>query len=246
MRWAGEFRTFGAFQHIFKKCPDFRSYLAKIGIRQNFVFPKSVKQLLFQTVELMNWRTLNPYEILAVFFSLICVLLTIKENIWQWLVGLFGVMFYLIVFYQAKLYANMWLQIVFIALQIYGWYEWLHGGADKGELKISRASLALNCSLVVVAISGTAAMAYSFAKFTDNVMPLSDSAATVLSLLAQWMLAKKYLENWLIWILVNVFYIAIFIFQGLIFSAGLYGLFFILAIIGFLEWRKSYRNLQRA
>lgn len=193
----------------------------------------------------MDWRSLNPYEVLAVVFSLVCVLLTIKENIWQWLVGIFGVIFYIVVFYQAKLYANMWLQVVFIVLQLYGWYEWLYGGKGKTELKISRSSLSLNLLMIVMAIAGTAAMSYGFAKFTDNAMPLTDSAVTVLSLLAQWMLAKKYLENWLGWIVVNVMMIGLGISQKLILTAGLYVVFFILAILGFLEWRKSYRNLQQ-
>src|SRR5687767_13131752 len=129
----------------------------------------------------MDWRSLNIYEVLAVVFSLVCVLLTIKENIWQWSFGILGVIFYIVVFNQAKLYANMWLQVVFIALQLYGWYEWLYGGKDSGELKISSSSLALNCGLAVVAISGTATMTYSFARFTNNASPLADSAATVLS-----------------------------------------------------------------
>jgi nicotinamide mononucleotide transporter len=194
----------------------------------------------------MDWRSMNPYEVLAVVFSLVCVLLTIKENIWQWLVGIFGVIFYIVVFYQARLYANMWLQVVFIALQIYGWYEWLHGGRDKGELKISRSSMPLNSLLVVAAIAGTALMAFGFAKFTDNAMPLADSAVTVLSLIAQWMLAKKYLENWLVWVVVNLIMIALGISQNLLLTAGLYAVFFLLAILGFWQWRKSYRNLQPA
>jgi nicotinamide mononucleotide transporter len=194
----------------------------------------------------MDWRSMNPYEVLAVVFSLVCVLLTIKENIWQWLVGIFGVIFYIVVFYQARLYANMWLQVVFIILQIYGWYEWLHGGKDKGELKISRSSLLLNGGLVILAIAGTAAMAFGFAKFTDNAMPLADSAVTALSLIAQWMLAKKYLENWLVWVVVNLIMIALGVSQNLLLTAGLYAVFFILAILGYWEWRKSYRNLQPA
>jgi nicotinamide mononucleotide transporter len=195
----------------------------------------------------MDWRLLNPYEVLAVVFSLVCVLLTIKENIWQWLVGIFGVIFYIVVFYQAKLYANMWLQVVFIVLQLYGWYEWLYGGKGKTELKISRSSLQLNFLMVVLAIAGTTAMGYGFAKFTDNENPFVDSAVTVLSLIAQWMLAKKYLENWLFWILVNVLTISMSLSHKpmLLLTAGLYALFFILAILGFLEWRKSYKNLQQ-
>jgi nicotinamide mononucleotide transporter len=194
----------------------------------------------------MDWRSMNLYEVLAVVFSLVCVLLTIKENIWQWLVGIFGVIFYIVVFYQSRLYANMWLQVVFIVLQIYGWYEWLHGGREKGELRISRSSMSLNGMLVFLAIAGTAAMAFGFRKFTDNANPLGDSAVTVLSLIAQWMLAKKYLENWLVWVVVNIIMIALGISQNLLLTAGLYAVFFLLAILGFIEWRKSYRNLQPA
>lgn len=194
----------------------------------------------------MDWRSLNIYEFLAVVFSLVCVLLTIKENIWQWSFGILGVIFYFILYHQEKLYASKWLQLVFIALQIYGWYEWLHGGKDKGELKISRTSIRLNFLLGGLAIAGTTAMAYGFAKYTDNTSPLLDSAVTVLSLIAQWMLAKKYLENWLVWIAVNLLTIVLGIRQKLYPTAGLYAVLLILAIIGFLEWRKTYRNLQPA
>lgn len=189
---------------------------------------------------------MNPYEILAVVFSLLCVLLTIKENIWQWSVGIIGVIFYFIFYHQEKLYASKWLQLVFIALQIYGWYEWLHGGKNKGELKISRTSNRMNLLLAGLGVAGTAAMTYGFATFTDNASPLLDSAVTVLSLIAQWMLAKKYLENWVVWIIVNLLTIALGIRQKLYPTAGLYAVFFILAILGLLEWRKSYRNLQPA
>jgi nicotinamide mononucleotide transporter len=194
----------------------------------------------------MDWRSLNPYEVLAVVFSLVCVLLTIKENIWQWLIGIIGVIFYLVVFYQAKLYANMWLQVVFIVLQLYGWYEWLHGGKEKGELAISRSSLPMNCLLFGLAMLGTASMAWGFSRFSDNPMPLADSGVTVLSLIAQWMLAKKLLENWLVWMVVNLIMIGLGISQQLLLTAGLYAVFLILAILGFWQWRKSYRNLRPA
>jgi nicotinamide mononucleotide transporter len=194
----------------------------------------------------MDWRSLNIYEVLAVVFSLVCVLLTIKENIWQWLAGIFGVMFYLVFFYQGKVYANMWLQVVFIALQLYGWYEWLYGGNNKSALTISRSSFRLNGLLAALAVIGTTAMAYGFAKFTDNVSPFADSFITVLSLIAQWMLAKKYLENWLVWVVVNIAMIYLGISQEFYLTAGLYVIFLILAILGFLEWRKKYRNMQLA
>ncbi len=187
----------------------------------------------------MKIRSLNYYEILAAIFSLLSVWLTIKENIWQWGWGILGVIFYFVVFYRAKLYANMWLQVVFIALQIYGWYEWLYGGEGNNALQITRASLQTQVLLFTIGCIGTAGLAYGFKKFTDNAVPLADSAATVLSLIAQWMLAKKYLENWLVWIAVNLIIIFLGIKQKLYLTIGLYILFLVLAIKGFIEWQKG-------
>jgi nicotinamide mononucleotide transporter len=181
----------------------------------------------------------NSYEILAVVFSLLSVLLTIIENIWLWGFGLLGVIFYLVVFYRAKLYANMWLQVIFIVLQLYGWYEWLYGGSGNSELQITRATVQLDLGLLLIAIIGIAGMGYGFKKYSDNAMPFADSAATVLSLIAQWMLAKKYIENWLVWIAVNLIIIFLGLKQKLYLTAGLYLVFFILAVIGFIKWQNG-------
>lgn len=186
----------------------------------------------------MRYRSLNYYEILAVLFSLICVLLTIKENIWQWGFGILGVVFYYVVFYRAKLYANMWLQVLFIVLQIYGWYEWLYGGEGNSELHISRASSLLLVLLIFISLVGVGVMSYGFKKYTNNAMPVADSAATVLSLIAQWMLAKKYLENWVVWMIVNLIIIFLGLKQKLYLTTGLYVLFLVLAIVGFIEWQR--------
>lgn len=161
-------------------------------------------------------------------------------------VGILGVGFYLVVFYQNRLYANMLLQVVFIALQLYGWYEWLYGGKNKTELKISRMPTHFFIAFLFAGVVAMGLMAFLFQKYTDAAQPVADSAATVLSLIAQWMLAKKYLENWFVWLAVNVLTIGIGVYQKLFLTAGLYAVFFVLAILGFLEWRKSYRNLQQA
>lgn len=187
---------------------------------------------------------MNTWEILAAIFTLTCVLLTIKEHIWQWLFGIIGVIFYFIVYYQAKLYANMWLQIVFEVLQIYGWYQWLYGGKDRGELEISRSPAKVNLLLLIIALAGTAGLTFYFIKKTENPMPLADSSSTVLSLIAQWMVAKKYLENWLVWLVVNVITVYMGIMQKFYMTAGLYVLLFILAILGWNEWLKTYKTLR--
>ena len=189
---------------------------------------------------------MSYYEIIGAAFGLLSVWLTVKENIWLWPTGLISVCFYIIVFFQAKLYANMGLQVVFIALQIYGWYEWLHGGKDRGRLKISRAGLKLDLLLALVAFIVTAAMGYLLDTQTDASLPYGDSAATALSLVAQWMLAKKLIENWIVWIAVDVITIGLCLYNNLFPTAALYVAFLVLAVMGLIEWRKTIKSFQPA
>lgn len=189
---------------------------------------------------------MNYYEILAVVFGLVSVLLTIKENIWCWPAGIVSVSLYVVVFYEAKLYGEMGLQIVFIALQIYGWYEWLRGGEGRTELHITRSAAGLTARLALIAFAGTALMGYLLRAKTDASLPFLDSTVTVLSLIAQWMLAKKLIENWIIWIVVDVLSIGIYFYKGLYFSTMLYATFLVLATLGFIEWRKTIKSLQPA
>ena len=189
---------------------------------------------------------MNYYEIVAVVFGLISVLLTIKEKIWCWPTGIISVSFYIIVFYEAKLYAEMGLQVVFIALQIYGWHEWLRGGPRRAGLHVARSSASLLAALSLIAIIGIAAMGWLLKSRTDASLPFLDSTVTVLSLVAQWMLAKKLIENWLIWIAVDVLSIGIYFYKSLYFSTVLYATFLALATLGLIEWRKRLKDLQPA
>ena len=198
----------------------------------------------------MDWVTYvraHGVEILAVVFSLISVLLTIKENMWLWITGILGVTFYAVVFAQERFYAQMGLQIFFLGLQIYGWKQWLRGGNNRDPLRISRSSAKLNSYLLVTAAAGTLGMAYLLAILTaDAALPFWDALLTVLSLIAQWMLAKKYLENWLVWITVDLICVGVYFRQGLKASALLYTIFLILAILGFREWKKTLQNMRPA
>jgi nicotinamide mononucleotide transporter len=198
-------------------------------------------------LEWVSYIRSHLFEILAVAFSLISVLLTIKENLWLWITGIFGVLFYALVFWQEKFYAQMGLQVFFIGLQIYGWNQWLRGGTNKNRIPISRPSVQLNTLLFVVAIAGTWVMTFLLARLVgDASLPFWDALITVLSLIAQWMLAKKYLENWLVWITVDLISVGVYWYQGLRPSALLYTVFLVLAILGFFEWKKTYKGLQRA
>ncbi|MGA9767609.1 MAG: nicotinamide riboside transporter PnuC [Blastocatellia bacterium] len=189
---------------------------------------------------------MSYYEIIGAAFGLLSVWLTVKENIWLWITGLISVCFYIVVFFQAKYYANMGLQVVFIALQIYGWHEWLRGGKDRGRLEISRTDFKLGLWLAAIAFIATAAMGYLLATRTDAVLSYWDSAASALSIIAQWMLAKKLIENWIVWIAVDAITIGLCLYNNLFATAALYVAFLVLAMMGLIEWRKTIKSFQPA
>jgi nicotinamide mononucleotide transporter len=185
----------------------------------------------------------NSYEIIGTILGLISVWLTVRQNIWCWPTGIVMVALYAVVFFQAKLYADAGLQVVYFALQIYGWYEWLHGGRARGKLEITRLRLRLGSLLVVIAATATVSMGYVLATRTDAALPYWDSTATVLSLIAQWMLARKLIENWLVWIAVDLLSIGIYAAKALYPTMALYAAFLALAAFGWIEWRKSLNSL---
>jgi nicotinamide mononucleotide transporter len=181
----------------------------------------------------------NRWEILAVLFGIISVYLSTRENIWSWPTALINVGLYFVVFYEAKLYADMGLQVVYFALSLYGWYEWLYGGENRTELHVSRTSRTLGVRLIVIGVVCAATLGTALARFTDAALPYLDSATTSTSLVAQWMMTRKILENWAVWAVVDVVYVGMFIFKKLYLTAGLYSVFFVLAVMGYVQWKRS-------
>ena len=179
------------------------------------------------------------WEVLAVITGIISVYLSTRENIWSWPTALVNVALYFVVFYEAKLYADMGLQVVYFALSVYGWYEWLYGGENRTELHVSRTPRALGIRLAIIGIACAAVLGTLLARFTDAALPYIDSATTSTSLVAQWMMTRKILENWAVWVAVDVVYIAMFIFKRLYLTAGLYAVFLVLAVMGYVQWKRS-------
>ena len=180
-------------------------------------------------------------EIFAAVVGAISVYLSVRQNIWSWPTAIVNVVLYALVFYQAKLYADMGLQVIYAGLSIYGWYEWLHGGENRTELHVSRTSSRLAIGLGGIALAGAVALGFLLRGATDAALPFMDSFLSSTSLVAQWMMTKKKLENWLVWIAVDVLYVGMFVFKGLYVTAGLYFVFLVLAVRGFIDWRRSLR-----
>ena len=194
----------------------------------------------------MSWPAeVSPLELLAAIVGAISVWLSVRQNILSWPTAIVNVVLYAIVFYQAKLYADMGLQVVYAALSIYGWYEWLYGGEGRTELHVTLTSPRLAALLALIALSGAALLGTLLRHTTDAALPYMDSFLSSTSLVAQWMMTRKKLENWLVWIFVDVLYVGMFIFKGLYLTAGLYAVFLALAVRGYVDWRRSMAGTAR-
>ena len=178
-------------------------------------------------------------EAAAVVLVLLSVIFQIYENILGWPATIAGAALYMVLFFQERLYADMCLQVVYITLGIYGWYEWLHGGEAKTERRVSNASFATQAVAYAIGAATAVALGFTFKYNTNAALPFLDSTLTSFSLVAQWMLTRKYLENWIVWIAVDVVYVGMFIFKHLYMTAGLYAVFIALCARGFFEWKKS-------
>jgi len=186
-------------------------------------------------MNLLEWSAL---EVMAAVFGVISVYLSTRQNIWSWPTAIVNVALYAFVFYQGRLYGQMGLQPIYLGLSVYGWYQWLHGGEQRTELRVSRASSRLLGALGVLNLALWLALA-AVLRLTDAALPWLDALLTTTSLVAQWMMTRKILENWLVWIALDVVYVPMFISQGLYATALLYAAFLVLALMGFVEWRRS-------
>jgi nicotinamide mononucleotide transporter len=190
--------------------------------------------------------TANPFEIAGVFTGVLGVWLTTRQNIWCWPVGIVSVASFIVVFFGARLYGAMGLQCVYVALLAYGWYAWMHGGQGRGALRVSRLPRRLALGLLALGAAAAGIAGFWLRARTDEALPYLDGFTTSFSLVAQWMQARKYLENWALWVVVDVVYVAMSLSQGLTLTAGLYAAYIGLALLGFRDWRRSMLAGERA
>ena len=180
-------------------------------------------------------------ELVAVILTLLAVILTVRQIIWCWPLGMISVALYAVVFYAVRLYADMGLQGLYFGLAAYGWWAWLHGGEDHGELEVSLTSSRTRLWLLLAATLGGILLGQTLTRLTDASLPFMDSMLTSFSIAAQWMQTRKLLESWLVWLAVDVCYVGMFLYKELYLTAGLYTVFLVLAAIGFEQWRRSLR-----
>lgn len=188
---------------------------------------------------LREWMVAHAVEFFGAVTGLVCVWLTVEENVWCWPVSIVNALLYMWAFAVAKLYADVGLQAVYFVLSIYGWYLWLHPGNGREELPVTRVEPRAWLLLAAIEVAGVGLMG-GFLSHTDAAFPWIDSSTTVASLIAQWLMTKKKLENWLVWIAADVVMIAMYAAKGMTMTSGLYVLYLLLCVRGIMQWRRSF------
>lgn len=181
-------------------------------------------------------------EQVATILGLLGVGLTIRQSLWNFPIGLVQVALSARVFYQARLYADMKLQGFFFIVLAYGWWHWMRPGCSKEELAVTRLTRAGVVGHIAAGVAGTLLWGYYLHVYTDAAMPFRDAFIASFSILSQWLQARKKLENWIGWMVVNSSAVAVYWLAGLYWFAVLYLLFFGLAAAGHFEWLKSWRK----
>lgn len=180
----------------------------------------------------MTWM-----EAIATVFGLLCVWLTIRQNVFCWPAGLVQVFLFIFIFYEARLYADVVLHIIYVGLSIYGWVHW--SKRDRAPLAVTVVRYLPLWMAVVIA--GTGVWGYALTRFTDASVPYFDSFVVMASLVAQWLMARKKLESWHFWIVADIVAVGVYSYKELYLTTALYFVFLILAVTGYVAWRKDLR-----
>ena len=187
---------------------------------------------------MMDFLSAHWLDIVTTVLGLAYILLEYKASIWMWLVGFLMQALGIVLYYQKGLYADCGMEFYYLSMTIYGYWRWVRGTATKEPLPIRHFpnKLVLPWTLLILGVWGI--MFWFLKTFTDSTVPMIDSFTTALSIVGIWALAHKYLEQWFIWIVVDVFTCGLYFYKDIPFKASLYALYVVIAVFGFFKWRK--------
>lgn len=194
---------------------------------------------------LTDWlKSQNLLELFGVLTGILCVYLAAKNNRWSWPFAIISVIIYAFIFFEQKLYADAGLQFYFLFTNIYGWYYWSKNLGDNVKTPITFVSKKIVYISIISILIFTFLLGTFLIKRTDASFPYIDSFCTACSLVAQFFLARKIIENWLIWIFVDIIYVGVYFMKDLHLTAGMYTLYIFIAAMGFINWRKEHVQSQ--
>ena len=180
-------------------------------------------------------------EIVAVLFGIANITLIIRRSLWNYPFALAMVALYGVIFWEAKLYSDAGLQAFFFVVNLYGWWAWGRDKAGAGSIVVDRLSVHGRAYWALGSLTAVLLWGGLMATYTDASYPYWDAAVAMLSVCAQILMTRRYIDNWTWWIAVNLISIPLYLGKGLYLTAGLYGLFLLLAIVGAIEWKRAER-----
>jgi nicotinamide mononucleotide transporter len=193
----------------------------------------------------LDWLAANWTELLGFTTGATCVVLAVLRNVWNYPIGLANNLVFLGLFAGAGLYATAGLQVVFAGLAVHGWIRWTRG-AERDSDYIGRMPGRAFPLLAVAGVMAAATLVWLLSGYTDSAVPVPDAALTAGSLVAQYMLNRKWIQNWFVWLAVDVGYVWLYAVSGLGLTAVLYGGFAALCVTGYLSWRAIERRTPTA
>lgn len=195
-------------------------------------------QIMLQAI--YSWLVDHSIEVLGAILGLVYIFLSIRQNIFTWPVGLLTSALYIYVFFKTKFYADMALQVYYVGVSIYGWYYWMKGNPVKeNELPVVRTPRKFWIPLMIISVVFFFFIGWILKNYTDSPIPFWDAFTTAFSLTATWMLARKYLETWLIWIVVDLVSTILYAVKDLRATVILFAVYTGMAVVGYFQWRKG-------
>ena len=183
-------------------------------------------------------------EVVAVIFGILSVWFARKENIWVYPTGIVNVLVYVYLCFFAGLYADMAINAFYFVMSVFGWYNWSRRVDNTNHVPISSLNIKQWLFYILLIAVAFGIIYYVLSNFTDSTVPVFDSFTTSLFIAGMWLMAIKKIENWILWIIGDVLVIPMFAIKGLAFTSIQYIVFLVLAILGYIEWRKRLKSIK--
>jgi len=199
-----------------------------------------VPEIFFEQAYSLGGSPTTWLELAAVVIALAMVGCNIRQIHWGWPLAIISSLMYFALFWRSKLYGDSVLQIFFAVVAFWGWFQWLRGQRGDGTpLRVARLSRRGVVAVVALCALLWPATGLFLKTYTDTDVPWWDAFPAAVSLVGQFLLGRKYLENWLVWIVVNVVSVGLFAYKALWPTVALYGVFIVLSVVGWRAWRRA-------
>lgn len=184
---------------------------------------------------------MQAIEIIGAVIGLLYLYLEYNANKWLWPIGVLMPIFYIYIFFQSKFYADMGVNVYYLLASIYGWIHWnkyKNNDNDKENLSITHTPHRYIIPLSIIGVLLFAIISFILIRFTDSPVPYGDSLTTALSILGMWLLAQKYVEQWLFWLVVNIVSCGLYVWKGLYPTSILFAIYSVISVFGYFKWKK--------